>query len=110
MVDARSISPESLRTEMHRRGLRQADIARAVGCDQGQVSRLLSGASSSHSKTYRQICRYVLDFEQTDRQTGQHLIETALAECWDGSTENARRIAGVLRALAEFRRETEEPE
>ncbi|MES1938441.1 helix-turn-helix domain-containing protein [Salinisphaera hydrothermalis] len=110
MPNAHLFSPDHLRTEMRRRGLRQADIADAVGCNQAQVSRLLSGDSSSGSKTYREICRFVLDFEQADRQAGRRLIESALAECWDGSMEDARRIAGVLKALTAFRHQPDRSE
>lgn len=102
MVDTKRLSPDRIRLEMRRRGLRQADIAAAIGCNQGQVSRLLSGESSPGSKTYRQICDYIFRDESSEREAGEYLLEEALNSCWDGTRQNAEAIAGVLRALAAF--------
>lgn len=104
MTDTCEISPTSLRAEIRRKGLTQAEVATAIGCDQGQVSRLLSGASSSRSRTYRQICDYVFRADTAEHEVGERIIRDALSDCWDGSADDARDIAGILRALGVFGR------
>ncbi|MDA3922123.1 MAG: helix-turn-helix transcriptional regulator [Salinisphaera sp.] len=99
MIDANQISPSRLRSELRRQGLRQADIATAIGCDQGHVSRLLSGSSPTRSRTYRRICELLLPDDTAERDAGEQIIRDALNDCWDGSPDEAREIAAILRAL-----------
>lgn len=103
------IRPQRLRAEIKRRGLRQADIADAIGCDQGQVSRLLNRQTPSRSKTYRHICQFILAEPSRQRALDERLLHDALNDCWDGSSESAQAIAGVLRALAGFKPTRGEP-
>lgn len=104
MSDASEVPVTRLRAEIKRQGLKQVDIAAAVGCDQGQVSRLLKGTSSSRSRTYRQICEYVFRGDTAEREVGEQIIREALTDCWDGSSDDARDIATILRAVGTFGR------
>lgn len=104
MASSEQILPEHLRAEMERRGIKQADLATWVDCSQGQISRLLASTSSTRSKTYQKVCKYV--FVRSPDRAGKEILSDALDSCWDGSLDDAREIAAVLRALSTFRKRT----
>lgn len=84
-------------------GITQTDIALATGHSQAQVSRALSGLTSERSKTFRDVCAYVIH-----RSTGKHRdsvvqnreLINALADVWDGTAEHSAALACVIRSLA----------
>lgn len=85
-----------------RHGLTQAVIADAVGASQSQVSRVLSGQTSAHSKLAKDICIYVLGASAPKTQSAVSANEelmAALADVWDGTPAHARALATVIRSL-----------
>lgn len=99
----------SLIKAIQARQLRQVDIAIAIGASQSQVSRVLSGETSEQSRLFGRICDYVFGrprrVTRHDVQQCNELVD-ALTEAWDGSNEQARSIASVIRGLALLTRRT----
>ena len=101
-MDTQNIQPRHLRSRIKQRNLLQSDIATAIGCDQGQVSRLLAGKSSSNSKTYRHICEHVFANEKPYEHLGKKILDEAVNQLWDGTIEHARVVAKLLQVLSQF--------
>jgi transcriptional regulator with XRE-family HTH domain len=88
-------------------GLSQMEIAKATGHSQAQVSRALGGHTSPRSKTFQDVCTYVLN-----RSPGEHRASVArnpelidaLAAVWDGTAEHSAALACVIRSLATLNR------
>ncbi len=96
-------SPDELRRIIKQNRLRQNDIAKAIGLSQGQVSRLVSGYYKKPGRAYHNLCKYVIN--DSDRCnsvdiSGNHELLDALSSVWDGSDEQARYLAQVIRSLA----------
>lgn len=85
-----------------RLGLRQSDIAKAIGASQPQVSRVFAGESHVRSKLADKICRYV---ETVQTGVGPEAVcknktlVDALAATWNGTESHAVALAAVIRAL-----------
>lgn len=97
-----SQSREALIQAIQDRHLRQVDIAIAVGASQSQVSRVLSGETSERSRLYGRICDHV--FGKSNRATRKHVLQCAvlidaICEVWDGSNEQAKVLAHIIRSL-----------
>lgn len=84
----------------------QSEVARAVGGSQAQVSRILAGHAQRQSRLFEEVCLYVERLEggvtPEAVRTNQELLE-AVASVWDGSAQNAKAIALVIRSLAALR-------
>ena len=99
VMQARALQAAQLFKE---RGVKQSDIALALGVSQSQVSRVLAGHVSRHTKLFEEICRYADSFGggvslELVRQNDELL--RALAETWDGSVAHSRALAAVIRSL-----------
>jgi transcriptional regulator with XRE-family HTH domain len=94
-------------TKARSKGLRQQDIAKALGINQSQVSRILTGRIRRHTSVVERVCQYVLhrELDQTRRQVRDNaeLID-ALAAAWDGTSQHASALATVIRGLGALRR------
>ena len=80
----------------------QREIADAVGTSQSQVSRVLSGQSSRHSRLSHEICKYVYEVAQgvsIENVRRNEELMSALATTWDGSPKHAAALAAVIRSL-----------
>jgi transcriptional regulator with XRE-family HTH domain len=91
-------------------GIKQSDIAEAVGASQGQVSRILNGNFLRGSRLFEDVCLYVEQFEtgvsvEAVREN-QVLIE-ALRSVWDGSAVHAHALSTVIRSLSVLRSKPE---
>lgn len=103
-MNSQKIEPSYLRSVIKQKKMLQSDIAIAVGCDQGQVSRLLAGHTSTGSKTYRLICEYVMADEHQQDRIGEKIIASAINSLWDGTREHARTIADLLNLLGKLKK------
>jgi len=86
-------------------GLTQASIADAIGADQSQVSRVLSGHSKRRSRVFDQVCNYVensVNGLSSDLVHNNDELIDALASVWDGTANQATTLASVIRSLGVF--------
>ena len=104
--DPRIVGSE-LRAFAERKGLTQAQFARAASVHQPQVSRVLNGDFSRRSKAAAKMCRFaqVLMTEPDDDGRGEFtgLVEL-LKSIWDGTPADAKRVSALLKAAADLRR------
>jgi transcriptional regulator with XRE-family HTH domain len=88
------------------RGITQAQIAQAVGASQSQVSRILAGRGTRHSRLLEEVCLYVERFSvgvTADAVRDNTELVAAIQEAWDGSAAHARALSTVIRSLAVLR-------
>lgn len=101
-----SLRDEALQMAQHAkaRGLTQAFIAEALKASQSQISRIFSGTSKRRSKLFVAICKYVFSDAQNRSEgtepIGAAELHQAVDEVWDGTSEHARALVGVIRSLA----------
>lgn len=87
-------------------GLRQTDIAGALGASQSQVSRILSGRSLRRSRLFDEVCIYAFDaLRERDAiskpaAASNAVLTAALDAVWDGSERHAQALALIIRSLA----------
>lgn len=87
------------------RGELQKSIAKEVGVNQSQVSRILNGKfKNAESKNVIKICKYAnislkKDHEIPPDPSKNTVLMAAIGQIWDGSDKHAEAIAEVLRAL-----------
>lgn len=83
-------------------GITQLEIARAIGIDQSQISRALSGKLKGRSTVLHSICKYVENAPRAigaeDVRRNDELVQ-ALADIWDGTPEHAAALTRVIRSL-----------
>lgn len=88
-------------------GITQLEIASALSVNQSQVSRIFRGKVRRHTNTLMRICEYVVNrsASTTPEAVRQNdiLIE-AVADVWDGTEQDARALAAVIRSLRMLRR------
>jgi transcriptional regulator with XRE-family HTH domain len=81
----------------------QQSLALSLGISQSQVSRIFSGKTTPSSKLATDICNYVFQaangVSRASIANNDDLMD-ALAFTWDGSPDQARAIAAVIRSLA----------
>lgn len=104
-MDQFEIKALSLRTAKRARelGVTQKEISEAIGADQSQVSRVLSGKAKRQSRVFIEVCNYVN--RRTPFMGSELVIEnseliSAIASVWDGSAEHASALAMVIRSLS----------
>jgi transcriptional regulator with XRE-family HTH domain len=82
-------------------GLTQEDIANALGASQSQVSRVLSGQAQKFSGLAERVCNYVNShFHGISKEAivNNNDLMDALACVWDGSSQQARLLANLIRS------------
>lgn len=94
---------EAVRQLIEQRGLKQSDLAIAIGCNQGQISRLLRSEQTPTSKVYQQLCTYLVSVSSETDAASETLLIKALHRCWDGTPQHAATLERVLLSLAEYR-------
>jgi predicted transcriptional regulator len=95
---------------MANEGRTQNDVAATVGVTQPQLSRILSGHfSPARSTTVRRLCELAgvpMEEPRPVADAKQHLYQV-LNQVWDGSDDDAERIAALLRAAHRLRQPRE---
>lgn len=82
-------------------GLTQENIANAVDASQSQVSRVLSGQTKKYAGLAERVCNYVnshLAGISREAIADNDDLMTALASVWDGSSQQARLLANLIRS------------
>lgn len=91
-----------LNTILCRLRITQEDISNGTSISQSQISRILSGHGKRASKSFKKICFYVYSKDKMpsieDICSNKELMH-ALASVWDGSANQAIRLASVIRSL-----------
>jgi len=98
----KSIPLSQLKSRLRERKIRQSDVARAIGCTQGHVSRLLSGEVSEDSKTFQRIARFLYLDEKEISPEGKKILARLVDECWDGTLEQALIFDEIIRGAAKL--------
>lgn len=102
MCMSTTIPPQEIRSLLKQHNVSQIDISYGLGITQGQVSRLLSGNFKKQNGTYKKLCIYVLEIikkvQLPQVQENKDLMD-AIANVWDGSPEQAKKLALVIRSL-----------
>lgn len=83
-------------------GISQKHIAQAIGADQSQVSRVLSGKSIKASKVFKAVCEYVNSMHSPSTPLSSTLhgeLIAAVASVWDGTEAHAAALSSVIRSL-----------
>lgn len=91
---------------MRREGVRQEALAIDLGRTQPSISRILSGRfDPQRSEIARELCAHakVSALEPEREQAAEALLQRLLNELWDGTAEDAQRIAALLRATVTLR-------
>lgn len=82
-------------------GLTQESISIALGASQSQVSRVLSGQTKKYAGLAERVCNYVNSHIQgVSRESiaSNDDLMDALASVWDGSSQQARLLANLIRS------------
>ncbi len=93
-------------------GLTQEDIAKALHASQSQVSRVLAGRSKRYTGLAEQVCNYVnLHAHGISREaiTENDELMQALASVWDGSAQQAKLLANLIRSAGALMAATSHP-
>lgn len=88
------------------RGITQAQIAKAVGASQSQVSRILSGRGQRLSRLREEVCLFVERFVggvTVDAVRENETLVGAIRDTWDGSAAHATALSTVIRSLVVLR-------
>lgn len=94
--------PEELRILIKHLRLTQEELTEAAGVCQGQVSRLIAGKFKKPGEAYKKLCIYVSRASAANANAtlpDNAIILAAVAEVWDGSIEQANKLAKVIRSL-----------
>lgn len=95
-------APAVLRSVARLRGITQSEIAKAIGVNQSQVSRMLSGDALADTPSAHKLCAWIL--RSPGRVRASEVLENkeligAVAFAWDGSPQHATALAAVIRSL-----------
>ena len=84
---------------------RSMDIARLTGINQSQVHRNLFGVPKRRTRTLDRLCKYAetANHSPMPDPASSRILMQAVALVWDGSEDQARRIAEVLMAMKQAR-------
>lgn len=82
----------------------QSALSKASGVHQPTISRLLRGELRRIASEVKLLCDYANISIYTNQTPGENaVLMTALQDVWDGTDEDAARIANVLRSVAAMR-------
>jgi hypothetical protein len=82
----------------------QTELARVSGVHQPTISRLLRGELRRVATEVRSLCEYANISVFADRNPSENaVLMAALRDVWDGTDDDAARIANVLRSVAAMR-------
>ena len=97
-----SISDEAAvaRANARAQGLTQLELAQALGIEQSQVSRLLSGKVTRRTPAFIALCEFLAVTRTPAELPLPESIEGAVRAVWDGTTRHAAALATVIRTLA----------
>jgi transcriptional regulator with XRE-family HTH domain len=102
--------PEDIAQElsdwMRRDGVRQEALAELLRLTQPSISRILSGRfDPQRSRVARELCEHakVAILEPSHAHSPGAMLQRLLNELWDGTEEDAQRVAALLRATAGLR-------
>lgn len=85
-------------------GLSYAEIGRKCGVDGSQVSRICRGDFKTLSNNVMQICTFLRIGVSTPTPAGGfEELQAALSRLWNGTSEDAQRVAAVLDGLSALR-------
>jgi DNA-binding CsgD family transcriptional regulator len=85
-------------------GHNYSEIAKLLGINQSQVSRICRGQFKTRSGNVMHICTFLgVDFNSDEPRDLVRLREAVL-DLWDGTTADADRITRLLGVVAEVRR------
>ena len=85
-------------------GLSQQKLAEEADVHQSQISRIINNDIKRVSKNVRKICKYA-NIEVDKIKVGNHnsaknpILTEALDSVWDGTANNAKALAKVIRSL-----------
>jgi transcriptional regulator with XRE-family HTH domain len=86
-----------IKSQIKSKGIKQADIAKAVGCTQGHISRLLNGEVAEDSRLYKKVAEFVFQDQMEKSNEGQAILDLLIDDCWDGSLEQALIFDDIIR-------------
>lgn len=92
-----------MEAQRSRVGLSYADIARRSGVNPGQVSRICRGSFRTRSANVVQICTVLGIANGEADQSSADRLRDAVLDIWDGSVEDAERLANLLAAVRMLR-------
>ena len=98
----KNITTTQLKHRLRERKIRQSDVARAIGCTQGHVSRLLSGETSEKSKTFQKIVRFLYRGGTEIAPEGKDILARLIDECWGGTLEQALIFDEIIRGATKL--------
>lgn len=88
-------------------GLTQTELARVIGVEQSQVSRLLSGNLKRRTAVFDALCEYLGAAHEPRERSLPPGLSSAVLSVWDGSKEHAEALATVIRSLAALGRQNQ---
>jgi len=82
--------------------LKQTDIARAVGCSQSQISRIINGDISQESRLFKKVVHFAFQNEEQRSKEGEKILSELLDDCWDGTLEQALIFNDIIRSATKL--------
>ncbi len=94
--------PALLRAMVKERGITQSVLAKVIGVNQSQVSRMLAAKTFKSTSKAHKLCEWLLrssrPISRADVLRNTELIG-AIAFAWDGTPQHASALAVVIRSL-----------
>lgn len=88
-------------------GIKQGQLAEALGASQSQISRILAGKGQRQSRLTEEVCLFVEQFNEgvtLDAVRANRELLEALQSVWDGSDAHAKALAVVIKSLSGLQR------
>ncbi|MDH4990687.1 helix-turn-helix transcriptional regulator [Aquamicrobium lusatiense] len=92
-----------MEAQRSRLGLTYAEIARKSDIDPGQVSRICRGEIKRLSANVMQICTILSVRMDVGVSSSANRLNEAILAIWDGTPEDAERLANLLAAVQQVR-------
>ena len=91
-----------LRQYLMQKDCSESELSRRCGVPQYTISRFLSGRTKTVTPTVSRMLSYanIGIGDSTSKLYSEPIIQAALSNAWDGTTEGVERIAVALNALA----------
>jgi transcriptional regulator with XRE-family HTH domain len=97
-----NVSIMTLKSKMSAKGIRQADIAKAMDCSQGHISKILNGDIAPHSRLFQKVARFIVQDEECRSAEGDEILKRLIEECWDGTLEQALIFDDIIRSATKL--------